>query len=323
MLQKLKVTSYALIYFLMVGFSFIALQVTTEEVEAAPGVCEPVEHIKAMKGGSRNHDYILWVDRCQVTGSKGQCGHKPEWPFGDGGRCAMSSADTVATSDVNPNAVPEMTAAVKDASGVCEPIERIKAMKGGSRNHDYTLWVNICKVSGSNGTCGNSAERPVGDGGRCEMPTAGTVAAQDVDHEAEAARLAAEATVAAQDNMGVCEPVERIKAMKGDLLKRWDYTEWVDKCQISGSEGTCGNTREWPDGDGGRCEKLTATTYDNMQIYEDEERAKYCAGLRAGRRVQDGRSGPIGTYTYGGEWEEKGCERGAHGWWHHGRMSRW
>jgi len=34
MLQKLKVTSYAFIYFLLFGFSFIALQVTTEEVEA-------------------------------------------------------------------------------------------------------------------------------------------------------------------------------------------------------------------------------------------------------------------------------------------------
>ena len=28
--------------------------------------------------------------------------------------------------------------------------------------------------------CGNRAERPVGDGGRCEMTTAGMVAAQDV-----------------------------------------------------------------------------------------------------------------------------------------------
>ena len=36
MLQKLKVTSYAFIYFLMFGFSFIALQVTIVEVEAWP-----------------------------------------------------------------------------------------------------------------------------------------------------------------------------------------------------------------------------------------------------------------------------------------------
>ena len=34
MLQKLKVTSYAFIYFLLFGFSFIALQVTTEEALA-------------------------------------------------------------------------------------------------------------------------------------------------------------------------------------------------------------------------------------------------------------------------------------------------
>ena len=156
----------------------------TAAVKDASGVCEPVERIKAMKGGSRNHDYILWVDRCQVTGSKGQCGHKPEWPFGDGGRCAMSSADTVATSDVNPNAVPEMTAAVKDASGVCEPVERIKAMKGGSRNHDYILWVDRCQVTGSKGQCGHKPEWPFGDGGRCAMSSADTVATSDVNPNA-------------------------------------------------------------------------------------------------------------------------------------------
>ena len=63
------------------------------------GVCEPVQRIRAMKGGSRNHDYILWVDRCQVTGSRGQCGHPPEWPVGDGGRCEMTTADTVAAQN--------------------------------------------------------------------------------------------------------------------------------------------------------------------------------------------------------------------------------
>ena len=38
MLQKLKVTSKAFIYFLVFGFSFIALQVTTGEAEAVPYV---------------------------------------------------------------------------------------------------------------------------------------------------------------------------------------------------------------------------------------------------------------------------------------------
>ena len=46
MLQKFNITPYAIILFLVFGFSFIALQVTTEDAEAAPGVCEPVERIK-------------------------------------------------------------------------------------------------------------------------------------------------------------------------------------------------------------------------------------------------------------------------------------
>ena len=63
MLKKFKITSYAFIYFFMIGFSFIALQVTTEEVEAAPGVCLPNERIAAMKDTARHSDYTLWVDR--------------------------------------------------------------------------------------------------------------------------------------------------------------------------------------------------------------------------------------------------------------------
>ena len=93
MLQKLKVTSYAFIYFVLFGFSFISLQVTTEEVEAA-GVCEPVERIRNMKDTARHSDYTLWVDRCQVSGSNGQCGDTTEWPAGDGGRCEMTTADS-------------------------------------------------------------------------------------------------------------------------------------------------------------------------------------------------------------------------------------
>ncbi len=38
MLQKLKVIPYAFFYFLMFGFSFIALQVTAGEAEAVPCV---------------------------------------------------------------------------------------------------------------------------------------------------------------------------------------------------------------------------------------------------------------------------------------------
>ena len=98
MLQKLKVTSYAFIYFLMFGFSFIAIQVTTEEVEAA-GVCEPVERIKNMKDTARHSDYKVWEERCQVSGSNGQCGNTTEWPAGDGGRFETTTADTVAAQE--------------------------------------------------------------------------------------------------------------------------------------------------------------------------------------------------------------------------------
>ena len=75
------------------------------------GVCEPVERIRNMKDTARHSDYKKWVDRCQVSGSKGQCGHRPEWPVGDGGRCAMSSAAaTVAAQDVNPTVAPVVRA---------------------------------------------------------------------------------------------------------------------------------------------------------------------------------------------------------------------
>jgi hypothetical protein len=87
MLQKLKVTSYAFIYFLMFGFSFIALQVTIVEVEAA-GVCEPIAGIRNLKGTARDSDYKLWVSRCQISGQKGNCGDAgTHWPQGDSGRC--------------------------------------------------------------------------------------------------------------------------------------------------------------------------------------------------------------------------------------------
>ena len=129
MLQKIKVTSYAIIYFLVFGFSFIAFQVTTGVAEAQGG-CIPVERIR----GHSQEDLTLWIERCLVSGSKGTCGNSAEWPNGDAGRCEMRG---------------------------CVPVERI-------RNHpkdDYNLWVERCQVSGSKGTCGNSAEWPNGDGG--------------------------------------------------------------------------------------------------------------------------------------------------------------
>jgi hypothetical protein len=97
MLQKLKVTSYALIYFLMVGFSFIALQVTAEEVEAA-GVCEPVDRIKQRN----NADSRLWFQRCAQSGSKNTCGNMAEWPRGDGGRCVSAGMPPMGQPGMDP-----------------------------------------------------------------------------------------------------------------------------------------------------------------------------------------------------------------------------
>ena len=66
MLQELKITSYAVIYFLVFGFSFIALQVTTEEVKAATGVCELIEGIRNMKDTAGHSGYELWEERDQI-----------------------------------------------------------------------------------------------------------------------------------------------------------------------------------------------------------------------------------------------------------------
>ena len=50
-----------------------------------------------MKDTARHSDYMLWVERCQVSGSNGQCGNRSvQWPAGDGGRCETIAADTVA-----------------------------------------------------------------------------------------------------------------------------------------------------------------------------------------------------------------------------------
>jgi hypothetical protein len=151
MLQKIKMTSYAFILFLVFAFSFIALQVTTEEVEAAPGVCEPVERIRNMKDTARHSDYKVWEERCQVSGSNGQCGNTTEWPAGDGGRCAMSSAAaTVSAQDVNPNAVPERGAAQNNTGEVCHPNDRITDMYNTKSHADWAYGQERCEREGVN-----------------------------------------------------------------------------------------------------------------------------------------------------------------------------
>ena len=145
MLQKLKVTSYAFIYFLLFGFSFIALQVTTEEVEAA-GVCEPVDRIKQRN----NADSRLWFQRCAQSGSKNTCGNMTEWPRGDGGRCEMTTADTVAAQDVNPTHAPVNVADQNNSGAVCHPSDRITERYNTDDHASYEYAVSKCAPEGVN-----------------------------------------------------------------------------------------------------------------------------------------------------------------------------
>ena len=231
MLQKLKVTSYVFIYFLMFGFSFIALQVTTEEVEAA-GVCEPIAGIRNLEGTARHSDYTLWAERCQISGQNGNCGVAgTHWPQGDSGRCETTTAEA---------------GAAHDNIGVCEPIAGIRNLKGTPRDKDYKLWVSRCQISGQNGNCGVAGTHwPQGDSGRCETTTA------------EAG--------AAHDNIGVCEPIAGIRNLEG-TARHSDYTLWAERCLISGHNGNCGDAgTRWPQGDSGRCEMTNADEYEKRR----------------------------------------------------------
>ena len=87
MIKTYRIIPFVFILFLVLGFSFVALQVTTEDAEAQGGemtdkilqlmkdnpgplftVCEPVKRIRGMRETRRWHDYTLWVERCQVSG---------------------------------------------------------------------------------------------------------------------------------------------------------------------------------------------------------------------------------------------------------------
>ena len=131
------------------------------------------------------------------------------------------------------NSTPD-TVAAQGNMGVCEPVERIRNMKDTARHSDYKKWVDRCQVSGSNGTCGNRAERPVGDGGRCEMTTAGMVAAQDVNP------THAPVNVADQNNSGaVCHPNDII-TKRYNTKDHASYEKSVLKCAPEGvNADTC------------------------------------------------------------------------------------
>ena len=116
-----------IILFLVFGFSFIALQVTTEDAEAAPEVCVPNERHRSFKDTARHSDYMLWVKRCKVSGGKGQCGNRSvNWPAGDGGRCETIAADTVAAQTGMAPGMPP-TAAAPGMTNSSAELEEAKA----------------------------------------------------------------------------------------------------------------------------------------------------------------------------------------------------
>ena len=142
------------------------------------GVCEPVERIRNMKDTARHSDYKVWEERCQVSGSNGQCGNRTEWPAGDGGRCETTTADTVAAQDVDheavpengaaqdvdtTNFVPENGAAQNNTGEVCHPNDRITGMYNTMRHKDWEYGQELCAREGVNAdVCATTW------GGRCQ-----------------------------------------------------------------------------------------------------------------------------------------------------------
>ena len=97
---------------------------TTADTVAAQdniGVCEPIGSIKQRNNAGSK----LWFQRCAESGSKNTCGNRAEWPVGDGGRCAMSSA--AATVSVH---------------------DEIPTPSGGTRPRGIDRWqvISDCKV---------------------------------------------------------------------------------------------------------------------------------------------------------------------------------
>ena len=100
MLKTYRIIPFTFILFLVFGFSFIALQVTTEHAEAGEDVCIPNDRIQRMKDTPRHKDYMLWVQRCKISHANGNCGIKSvPWPAGDSGRCAHCGSRTRLVGD--------------------------------------------------------------------------------------------------------------------------------------------------------------------------------------------------------------------------------
>ena len=103
-----------------------------------------------MKDTARHSDYKVWEERCQVSGSNGQCGNRTEWPRGDGGRCETTTADTVAAQDVDHEAVPENGAAQNNTGEVCHPNDRITDMYNTKRHTAWAYGQERCEREGVN-----------------------------------------------------------------------------------------------------------------------------------------------------------------------------
>jgi len=65
---------------------------------------------------------------------------------------------------------------------------------------------------------------------------------------------------------GDCIPVERIRGQSQEDLKLW-----IERCEISGQNGTCGISAEWPDGDAGRCEVQACTPGERIKGHALED----------------------------------------------------
>ena len=94
-----------------------------------------------MKNTARHSDYTVWAERCQVSGSKGQCGNRTEWPVGDGGRCMKSAAAGVNTvAEAKARAAAKVAAAKAQAEAKAAAVAKAAAAAAtAKRNYRLEL----------------------------------------------------------------------------------------------------------------------------------------------------------------------------------------
>ena len=216
MLQRLKVTSYALLILLLLVLPSQAVaQCNTQDA------CAAAAQAKGLILGGNGYAFSgsYGTKGCYSYNGGKYIGMAY---FGTGGSPAQMAAAPAAPKyriSCGPNAAPA-------AAAFCEPVERYRILKDTARHSDYTVWAVRCSESGFKGTCGNGMEWPIGDGGRCETTTADTVAAPDVNPNA-----VPEMTTA--DTGPVCHPNERISGMYNtDRHTDWEYG--IERCAREG-----------------------------------------------------------------------------------------